>query len=103
MSDTIALMTESPTVPTHRPSASRQIEAWILAVAAGALAVLIAGAWWLLSRPGQEAVRTAEIMGGPTPHAAVVGPAVLAIAGAFVILLGVILRGQRRTTRSECG
>jgi ABC-type phosphate transport system permease subunit len=57
----------------------------------GVLAVLAAPVWRWLEQPTQMAVRTAELLGRTAPEAPTVGPIILAIVGAFLILLGVIL------------
>jgi len=57
----------------------------------GVCAVIAAGLWRLLEEPTRTAVRMAEIMGNSTPEAPIVGPIILAVAGAFLVLLGVIL------------
>jgi hypothetical protein len=65
----------------------------------GIVAVLAAPVWRWLEEPTQMAVRTAELSGYATPTAPTVGPIILAAAGAFLILLGVILHAapeQRR-------
>jgi uncharacterized membrane protein YidH (DUF202 family) len=60
-------------------------------IVAGVLAVLAAPVWRWLEQPTQMAVRTAELSGYGKPAAPTVGPIILAVLGAFLILLGVIL------------
>lgn len=58
----------------------------------------VAGLWWWLSAPTPTAVRTAEVscrMGGRSgcsvPERDTVGPIIVAVTGAFLILIGTIL------------
>jgi hypothetical protein len=57
----------------------------------GVVAVMAAGLWRIFAKPTQTAVRMAELLGHTRPEAPTVGPIILAAAGAFLILLGVIL------------
>lgn len=70
----------------------------------GGLALGLGGLlWWWFSRPSARELRTEEVLCAlpsnanfcDMPEAAVVGPAILAVVGAFGILLGVILYSKR--------
>jgi predicted PurR-regulated permease PerM len=69
-------------------------------IVAGVLAVLAAPVWRWLEQPTEMAVRTAELLGRTTPAAPTVGPIILAIVGAFLILLGVILHAAPQPRRA---
>lgn len=78
-----------------------------LLLVAGIAAVVVAAAWYLLGRPSGRERRTEEVscaMRGvescSLPEGPVAGPIVLAVAGAFLILLGVILLSGRRDAPS---
>lgn len=76
---------------------------WVFVVAVGVLSVLAGWYWYAASEPGVREVNTKragcllrKAIECDLPERATFGPLVLVIAGAFVVLLGVVVRGQRR-------